>query len=800
LTFEIYLSRVFTAFFSSGLSLYPISIALLGMGMSGVFLYKFLKYFINKPNDKLFNLCILLTTVILVYNFLLLGVSHIMYIKFGTHGDYDAFITYALKWSIFAMFIYGFVSIIPFFLVGLCLGLCFRIYKTDVNKIYLSDLIGASLGCVLIIILLKYTYFSLINVIISIFLCISCIHFYKLKETKSKIHKIYLLSLIFSIGIVFYINVRSDIFELKPEPNFLARDYFRKKKVEEIWRKWNLYSRVGLLRVDNREYIFTLDTFGGHAHVFKFDPTNPFSYSIFDNYFSPPQLSFSFTEPQSILIMFAGAGKDMVEAYSYSKGKADITGVEINPLLVNKAVTLPDFHLREFFSLPNVHMVVREGRDFLNLDKNKYDSIVLSWSGASFAYYAGTIGFTAQYLYTKEAFLQYLRHLKDNGTLIVVNLNKIKVLAMAREAFKELGIDSITNKVIILADHKELEQEPRFDVAWELKEIIFKKSDFTAEELSKINEFASRRKKEILYSPGYCHPDYLIYKQLLETPDLRSFLKKIGKKFGADFSISTDDQPFVYNIFPFRMFFESLFWKTIFNFFWRTSSRKYVLSFILLAVSLFILMSTLSFIIIPTCIKTGRVSFAKNYKYILYFSIIGLGYMVAEIFLMQRLGLFLGHPVYSLAIVLAILLLSTGIGSYFSKVFFNKGWFNFRRISISAVILLLSYYPIISFCNHYLISINITLKIVIVLLIIFPLGFILGMFFPSGLDALQKRNSDLIPYVYAINSSTSVIGSTLSIFLSYYLGFKFLLILAIVLYFSILIVAKGELWEINSNL
>ena len=52
-----------------------------------------------------------------------------------------------------------------------------------------------------------------------------------------------------------------------------------------------------------------------------------------------------------------------------------------------------------------------------------------------------------------------------------------------------------------------------------------------------------------------------------------------------------------------------------------------------------------------------------------YFGLIGMGFMMAEIALLQRMSVFLGHPVYALSIVLFSLILSTGLGSLASERF-----------------------------------------------------------------------------------------------------------------------------------
>ena len=53
--------------------------------------------------------------------------------------------------------------------------------------------------------------------------------------------------------------------------------------------------------------------------------------------------------------------------------------------------------------------------------------------------------------------------------------------------------------------------------------------------------------------------------------------------------------------------------------------------------------------------------------FLLYFLFIGAGYILIEVALIQKFVLFLGHPIYALTVVIFSLLVSSGLGSYFSR-------------------------------------------------------------------------------------------------------------------------------------
>jgi hypothetical protein len=66
--------------------------------------------------------------------------------------------------------------------------------------------------------------------------------------------------------------------------------------------------------------------------------------------------------------------------------------------------------------------------------------------------------------------------------------------------------------------------------------------------------------------------------------------------------------------------------------------------------------------------------------------------------------------------------------------------------------------------------------------VIFPLGFVMGMFFPVGVRTLSLRLENAIPWAWAVNASFSVVGSVLAVLIALSYGFTTVLCLAAVAY------------------
>jgi len=155
-----------------------------------------------------------------------------------------------------------------------------------------------------------------------------------------------------------------------------------------------------------------------------------------------------------------------------------------------------------------------------------------------------------------------------------------------------------------------------------------------------------------------------------------------------------------------------------------------------------------------------------------YFAGLGLGYIAVQISFIQRFTLFLGHPVYALSVVLLAFLLSSGLGSVSSDSLFQRGRLTLGRAISLLVIMLVAYnvlLPIIF--QSGLIAWPIAIKLVLSAALIFPLAFVMGVFFPQGIRLVDAAAPQLTPWAWGVNSAMSVVGSILALILAIHLGF-----------------------------
>jgi hypothetical protein len=172
--------------------------------------------------------------------------------------------------------------------------------------------------------------------------------------------------------------------------------------------------------------------------------------------------------------------------------------------------------------------------------------------------------------------------------------------------------------------------------------------------------------------------------------------------------------------------------------------------------------------------------------FILYFSALGIGYILIEVAAVQKFILFLGYPTRSLTVILFSLLLSSGIGSFVSGRLASSHKDIAKNITLAClvIILIVSVYVFtLPKIFEFLLPLHSTLRIIITVVLIFPLGFCMGMPFPSGIRILHKSSKESIPWIWGINGAMSVLGSVFATINGILLGFSYALLFGAVAYF-----------------
>lgn len=679
----------------------------------------------------------------------------------------------------------GLVMSIPYMLVGGVLSIVFRSCASkDFHKLYFIDLLGACLGCVAAVVALELFESFSAPLILSIALPLfAAIAFFS--HSKPAYFKATILA---SIVISFLLLDRPELQKfLEPQPNIqrLARlgqgnDY---SSAKEIWRTWTSYGRISAFEraipLGNNNfansYVMVHGNGEGHAHITDVRRTGVRM---------DTKLAIASCDPKQVLVIFAGAGNDMAQFDRLTQSQARITGVELVSQVSKWPLSQSQFKLKELFSKPNMNLVTAEGREYLARDKTKYDCILASWSGASTSYYTGTAAHAASYVYTTEGLTSMLDHLTPGGQLTLLNGSKIRIIFSLKEYFKKLGINDISDKVVIVSSIDNASPKDWRNLV-DNQILLVKPAGFTSKDFQKIASI-----RPITYSKDYTAQYAEDYEKAIKATEINGLLSSWKTDFLIEMSPATDDKPFRGNLFPSSAYLTSQFWSgKVENGQWKVNlmRAKTMIWFIVIALVL---------IISPLFLKKNNISWSSTTRMSLaYFGLVGLAFMIMEVGLVMKLMLLTGHPGYTIGVVLASLVLFTGIGSLLSDFVIKNKILTLRGACIAAGVSILIALCLASYANTNLVGLPRFAKLLLAFLIPALPAVFMGHLFPQGLTRIGKINHSLIPWAIAINGATGTIASGLSPILMEVAGVNSLIISAALLYFLLAALSSKSIFR-----
>jgi hypothetical protein len=491
----------------------------------------------------------------------------------------------------------------------------------------------------------------------------------------------------------------------------------------------------------------------------------------------PSALPYYLKEMEDVLILEPRGGLDVLMGLYF--GAVNIEGIELNPLVVD--AVRDDF--KKFsgyiYEQEGVHITVGEIRSYLRKTKKRYDLLQLSISNALGASSTGAYGLVEDYLFTEEAFNQYLDHLKEGGLFTIT----CYLLPPPRQ---ELRVVSL----LISALEKRKLKEPKLRLAvirtLTTMTIVCKQGYFDHQEIEQLKKFCHERNFDLVYYPGISPEEVNLYNQLKE-PLYYQFItqliekesrEKLYRDYLFDLSSVTDDRPFFYHFFKWNKLkevYRSVEGK------WQFFIEGAYLVPVIFVQALFL---SVLFILLPTLLSSKgseikTVSRKKAIRIVSYFFWIGMGFMFVEISLIQKFILFLDHPYYAISLVISALLMATGVGSYLSKrLSITKRGKTVKALLFVLCLSIIAYSFILPNLFHLLLPYSLLSRQCFTLLILFPLGILMGIPFPLGIRWLSSLSPPLIPWAWCVNGCSSVLCSIMAVMIALGGGFTLVLSLA----------------------
>jgi hypothetical protein len=228
---------------------------------------------------------------------------------------------------------------------------------------------------------------------------------------------------------------------------------------------------------------------------------------------------------------------------------------------------------------------------------------------------------------------------------------------------------------------------------------------------------------------------------------------------------TTDNRPFFFYTVPLA---------SLWNFVtspWHADSKINLGVILLITALAMSILGTATILVLPRLLLKQKVPSGPNlWIHLFYFFAIGAAFILVEISLVQRVVFFLGQPTYALTVVIFSMLLSSSAGSFVSRRVIAG---DDRRLSIlllgvvTSVALLVFVAPATMDAT---LSQPLPFKLAVLAALIFPVGFLMGMPFPSGLRRLEAGFPNAVCWAWAVNAAASVLGSVGAVFCGIYLG------------------------------
>ncbi|MCP4292608.1 MAG: hypothetical protein GY780_12330 [bacterium] len=728
ISLELAWTRVFSAEFFYSFAFLILSLAVMGLGLGALSIRLFP---ILNRNSSLPWLLLLTSAMSLV------GPP----LAFKVGIDYT---TLFHSWSMVGKFVItSFILSSAYFFGGAALAHIFKQGHRELSRLYMADLVGAGLGVVLAVLVM-----NLLGTPVAVFYCglpVLVGAFLTLPRLAKVVPLLLIVAMVF-------LGTQAD--------TLLHKE--RKQRGPVGYTHWDAVAKIKIYEFSEEYHGLEIDN-AANSPVVAFDG----DYSLPDTAeaifgIDVRNLIEQFDDC-SFLSLGAGGGGDVLQALLY--GATDIHAAEVVPH-INHLMT--EGYLAEFsgniYQDPRVTVATEDARSYVRRFENKFD-VIYSLSSNTFAALAsGSFAMAENYLFTKEAFKDYWNALSEDGYLSMEHQFYMpRFTTEVLMALEELGVEKPEDHIaiynrpqmrrkLLLLSKRPLTDEIRQNAYWPL----------TAENHDQIH---------LLYPADEADKDN-IYQRIVDHG-----WQTVAAEVPIDISPSDDNRPFAAQL---------GLWK---NFTWGSLEKisPFEFSGFPLAKLLVGVILAFSLILMVPLTLLPHLKGGPRLKVVpwLYCFLLGMGFMMVEVVLIQQYTLLIGPSVYSLITVLTTMLLFSGLGSFASDSVSHK--VPFVGILVWLLIDILIFPVVASVFGGFVIPV----RIIVSALLVAPLGFFMGMPFPKG----GRRLGELIDWGFAVNGIASVIGSSLIILVAFVAGFRVALMVAAAVYLLAgILLSKKKAW------
>jgi spermidine synthase len=489
-------------------------------------------------------------------------------------------------------------------------------------------------------------------------------------------------------------------------------------------------------------------------------------------------LAYHLAVPESVLVLDAGGGRLVLQAIAQAARRID--AVERNPDMLRflaKDFAAPS---GQVYARPEVHARLADARHFVTATERQWDLIQLSSIGSSTA--APARGLNEEFLLTAEGLGLAYRRLRPGGWLSAtaeVDLpprTAFKLISTLRAALELEAVAAPVERLLALRSLTTVT-------------VLAKRGAISDAEIAAAKAFAGRRSFDLVHYPGMprseanrtirlAEPVFFDGIQALLGPEETAFVE--GYKF--DIAAASDQRPYFHDLFRWAALPELLALGPAAG-----AALIELGELIVTATLLQALVLGLVLVLLPLKLRlAGRLSGATTWRFGLYFTALGLAFLFIEIAWIQKFVLFLGHPLYSVSVVLTGFLVFAALGAGASAMLERR--LSGRRlasldVAIGAILTLaLGYLVVLPPVFEALAGLPSAARVLVALALIAPLAFFMGMPFPLGLARVKAADVNFVPWAWGLNGCASVVSAAAATLISMHFGIPATVLVAAGLY------------------
>lgn len=559
--------------------------------------------------------------------------------------------------------------------------------------------------------------------------------------------------------------------------------------------RWGSVFRVDVAGVPNPDLRVLLHDGQWGSGIWAFDGT-PATTARFD--VDSRQVPFAATSAPAprVLIIGAAGGHEIQAALHF--GAAHVDAVELNPTTVDLLRGRYAGFSGNIANDPRVNYVQGDGRTFLARSDDSYDVI---WFVAPDSYAAnsaataGAFVLSESYLYTTEMIEKAFDHLTPDGVMVTqFGENEFDTRPIRTPRYLVTMRDAVADRIDDFGAHTGLivESDEEFALVRVSTIMLFRSAPDDATAARVVDAVAHVPAARTMHFPG-----------LPTVPSLSTDLivgdaaevAAIVDGYRFDISAVTDDRPFFWHFTPFT---------DVLSEFQRNYEDSEIAIGERLIVSLLIVAAIVAAItlFVPFAISRRRggerLTIHGKWRYFVYFACLGLGFMFVEISMIQRFSLLLGFPTLSLSVSLFTLLIATAIGARISGVVKRLGKGGPAAATAALAVVTAIYLLVSGPLTDTALAWPTAARILIVFVLLFPVGLLLGVFLPTGVDAVSEESLAAgadrgrnVAWCWAVNGFFSVLGSTATMITSMTIGFNRTVLVGLALYVVAALVTFG---------